>query len=77
MIPNDIPFCTVTTREASFSSRWESKQRPTARNYVRTLNWKFSSAPAPLSSGNPVEEELEDCRESEGMEDTRRTRTTE
>ena len=60
--------CSAIIREASPFSRWEQRQRPTARHYPEskipwntqaTLNGMSPSNSSPQGSGNPAEEEAE------------------
>jgi hypothetical protein len=50
----------VINKEASSSIRWEHVQRPTARHYVESLNWRSPANPSSSQrSENPVKEEVE------------------
>lgn len=52
-------------------------QRPTARYYAESVNWRSPSNPSHHYSGNPTEEEVGRFLESEAMEDTKKTWSSE
>ena len=83
MTLNDI--CSDVLRWVPYSAiiSWEQIQRPTTRHYIesetlghRALNEISPPNPSHLSSENAKEEESEGVVETEGMEDTRRTRSS-
>lgn len=75
--------CSTIIIESSFCSRWQQKQRPTARHWAEnerpgTLSpkWDFSINSFPLGLGKLFGRRGRRNTRARGMEDTRKTRSS-